>query len=307
MGLCGCYPACACQVEAGNALVTVTGTGDAADPFIISGNETAFSAANDDGGIEITPQGAYGHSPRFNLRLEDSETIALAVTETGLSAHLLLAPGEGGGVPTGTPLPTLGIVAPAGYLMLTGPNRAGYVDMDDYPALFAVVGHSLSGGVDPGDGTFYVGFPDDTFLVTHGTLGGVGTTGGENEVTLTEAELPPHDHDATDVDGFTSPAGAHSHTPGTVDRSFVTVETATLEQVRIAEDSNGNIDIVVCANDTVVEPGVDWTQQNNANTSTVGDHAHDAPDGGVTVGNAGSGEPHNNMPKYVVTNFMVKT
>lgn len=305
MGLCGCYPACACQMRAGNDLVSVTGTGDANDPFVVSGVETPFSIQPLNTAIAYEQAGPYGHAPKLGVRVENSPTIALSMGPGGLSAHLLQAPGAGGGVPSGTPLPTFANVAPDGYLMMTGPNRAGYVPINSYPTLFGVLGHML--GPDRGDGTFYVGLPDDHFLVTQGTRGPIGTKGGEAEVPLGEQHLPPHTHPATDIDGLDSPAGEHSHTPATAGRSFVTVDTASLTQVRVKEDGTGNVDLVVSANDTTAEPGVNWTQRNNGATSTTPNHQHDDADGGVTVGPTGGGQSHNNMPPFVVVNYMVKT
>ncbi len=324
MGLCGCYPACACQLEAGNDLVTITGTGDSTDPFVISGVETPFSLTNDDGGLDVTPDGPYGHEPRANLRISDSPTIALVVTpEGGLSADLIVAPGEGGGVPTGAFFPWLTNVAPSGYLMLTGPNMAGYVDYGDYPALFAVVEHTMSGGVDPMDGTFYVGLPDDSALITQGTLGGIGTLGGVMDVTLGATQIPNHGHGVLDPGhghaGSTVTIvsdGAHEHEAGTGGNAFfVTVNDIAGEaqrEITEATVSPGNTFSIPTNTGTGAS---DFEQGTRGFTSNDGGHVHagssvaiaDATTGVSVIDMTGGGASHTNMSPYFVTNYIIKT
>ncbi len=303
MGLCGCYPACACALTAGNALVTIVGDGDpASGGWVVSGVETPLALGNDDGGVAVTLAGAYGHASRLNLVAEDSDTIALSVTPgVGLQAFLLNAPAEGGGTITGMPVAWLSNIAPLGYLMMSGPNYANYVSIATYPELFAVIGHMGSNYVDPLDGTFKI--PDMTgkSIIGGGGAYALGQTGGAATVALAETELAAHAHSATDIDGFTSSDGAHTHTPATAGRSFITAETATITTKRVAENGAGAIVVAVSPD------GADFVQLNNGSTTSNGAHAHDTPDGGVTVGSAGSGTAHENMPPFLVGNWIIRT
>lgn len=323
MGLCGCYPSCACQVEAGNDLVTVTGTGDATDPFVISGVETPLALENVDGGLTIQQLGPYGHSSRINLKFEDSDTIALGIGANGLFATLLNAPGEGGGVPTGTPLPWLANVAPAGYLMLSGPNKAGYVDIADYPALFAVIDHKLSGGVDPMDGTFYVGFPDDSTLITQGTLGGIGTPGGVMDVTLGASQIPNHGHGVSDPTHahpgstlYIDPDGQHQHDGAGANQDFI-VENSSPSSYEYLHIDATNVDTAGTFRmpSNGVEGGLSKKPNREALTYPDGQHDHAgssitvvaAATGVAVLDSTGGGGSHTNMQPYVVVNYMVKT
>jgi microcystin-dependent protein len=322
MGLCGCYPACACQLEAGNDLVSVTGTGDSTDPYVISGVETAFGLVNDDGGLIVTAGGPYGHTPHLNLRLEDSGTIALVVTPTGLRAELLNAPSGGGGVPTGAFFPYLGNLAPPGYLMMSGPNYDNYVPAVDHPALFALVGHMGSGGVDPGDGTFKVPSVEDMVVIGQGTLGPLGTTGGVMDVTLGASQIPNHGHGIFDPGhghaGSTvsiASDGVHNHEPATArDSDFVTVDDPVTGADFVPVDIGGaGVRSTWVSIPTYNQPASPQ-QGNRAFTSNDGTHQHigstvsiaGAVTGVAVLNSTGGGGSHTNMQPYFVSNYIIK-
>lgn len=326
MSLCGCFPACSCVMRAcDNGLLTITGDGDPlTDGWELCVNETVFAAVNDDGGVAITAEGAYGHAPRLNLVVEDSDTIALSVTPgVGLQAFLIDAPGGSGGVPTGTPLMWLTDVAPAGYLMASGVNAVGYVDIADYPALFAVVGHSMSGGVDPADGTFYVGVPADSFFKTSGpansTMAG---TGGSLTASIGVANLPPHAHGVSDPGhghaGSTisiNNTGNHTHEGAGANHDFLVENTSPSAYVYVHVDAV-NVDTVDTMRFTSngLEGGDSYKPNREGFTFPDGSHNHTGSVAvagaftGITILNEGSGTPLPlPLPPYWTGNIIIKT
>jgi microcystin-dependent protein len=234
MSLCGCYPGCACQLNVEPpSLLSISGNGDpATGGWTITASETAFSASNTDGAVEITPSGTYGHSPTINLRLDDSPTVNLSTSPNGLRADLINIPSSSGGVPTGVIISFFGQegATPSGWLICAGQLE----DIASYPDLFAITGHAGNGGVDPGAGQFRI--PDLRGRVEVGkdNMGGidanridtanvVGTPDGLKDSTLGLTNLPSHDHTSgslvvsTGISGSglfnTSGGGGHNHSP----------------------------------------------------------------------------------------------
>lgn len=81
---CNCGGVCACVLSGANGL-TVTGSGNAGDPYVITPpSETAFTAANTDGGLFIAPGGTNGHAPVINLRIDPTGTAPVSVSPSGL-------------------------------------------------------------------------------------------------------------------------------------------------------------------------------------------------------------------------------
>lgn len=310
MGLCSCKAECNCAIgpdDPDNGLLLIFGDGNPeSGGWKLKVMETPWSGSGD-GAIEISqpdPDNAYGHSPAFALKTADSGTVALEVTPDGLVAHALNVSPAGGGTPPGVVEDYVGDVAPPGYVMGSGPNYPGYIPIDDAPNLFALVGHSESGGVDPGDGTFLVPYFGEKTIIGSGPGFVNNSVGGSSQISIAETNLPPHAHPASGSSGGdTSADGSHTHTPGSGSRSFVTAETATLDQVRVKEDGTGNVHIVASPS---TDPGIDWAQLNNANTNSSGNHKHDTPAGGVTVGNTGDGTPITHTPYHRVTNKIIK-
>lgn len=327
MSLCGCFPACSCVMRAcNNGLLTITGDGDPlTDGWELCVNETVFAAVNDDGGVAITAQGAYGHAPRLNLVTADSDTIALSVTPgVGLQAFLIDAPGGSGGVPTGTPLMWLTDVAPAGYLMASGINTVGYVDIADYPALFAIVGHSMSGNVDPADGTFYVGVPADSFFKTSGpansTMAG---TGGSLAASIGVANLPPHSHGVSDpkhghptssisIDGV----GNHTHDGAGAQHDFMVENGPDFIYLEVGAVNNDTAPLGTRMRFTSngTGGGNAYLPRREPLTFPDGSHTHTGSVAvanaftGITILDEGSGTPLPlPLPPYWTGNIIIKT
>jgi microcystin-dependent protein len=101
-----------------------------------------------------------------------------------------------------------------------------------------------------------------------------GKTGGTKEHTLTEAQLPPHDHDSGEL--VMNSTGSHDH---------------TINRRNTTGDGGG----VAFGGGTVAE---------DTTTGNAGSHAHTIS--GSTA-DAGGGQPHNNMPPYVTVYMWRRT
>lgn len=350
MSLCGCSQPCTCMLNVQPPdLITLTGDGDPlTGGWLITALETAFSLSNSDGCIDIIPGGPYGHAPEINLIVEDSSTVNLTAGPTGLRADIAVVPSGSGGVPPGTILDYAGQLAPAGYLLCYGQLE----DIADYPDLFAAIGHAGNLGVDPGGAQFRI--PDLRGRVTAGldNMGGVDAgrltvanqmcgVGGSEAASLGVANLPAHDHTLSDPghthNGATSLEGAHTHTPGSGDRSFITAVSADLTNVAVNSTSPDNVTRWVAGasgGPTVqqLDLGVDHsivvsgsptpdfansgTQLNNATTSSAGTHSHtfttDPSNSNVSVNvSGGNGGPLGNaffiLQPFMLVNKIIKT
>lgn len=127
----------------------------------------------------------------------------------------------------------------------------------------------------------------------------VGDTGGADEVTLTESQIPAHSHTAS-----TSSSGSHTH-------SASTGSAGSHSHVTNYYETNGSGDGGIgpassCCGGSVLSNGL--------STSTAGDHTHSvsitsagAHTHTVTVDNAGSGGSHENRPPYYALAYIMKT
>lgn len=108
----------------------------------------------------------------------------------------------------------------------------------------------------------------------------VGDTGGANEVSLTLAQGPTHNHTGTAISG-----GSHTH--------GIDVRNGVMrDDVSIAAGGEGN-------DDTQFIENVDSP---NGDTETGGSHTHT-----LNISNSGSGAPHENRPPFVKFNFLMFT
>jgi microcystin-dependent protein len=92
------------------------------------------------------------------------------------------------GVPVGGILWYPTQIIPVGFLLCNGQA----VSRTTYASLFAILGTSC--GVGDGSTTFNLPNLDGKFLLGSSTSYGVGAVGGEATHTLTEGEMPAHDH-----------------------------------------------------------------------------------------------------------------
>lgn len=107
-----------------------------------------------------------------------------------------------------------------------------------------------------------------------------GTTGGSNQVTLFEANMPAHTHTVSGGTVNTSSAGEHTHT---VDRLIYGVS---------AEATDKSV--------------VTWDMDSSVITSEDGAHTHEVDLSNITVSTVGSGTAFNTEPEYYSLIFIMK-
>ena len=110
----------------------------------------------------------------------------------------------------------------------------------------------------------------------------VGSTGGNDNVTLTVPNLPEHSHDKGTLNGVTNTAGSHFH------------------WLKI-DDANGGVNYPYN-----IPEGFNSEQDHQIPTEPAGDHSHTVTISGST-GNTGSGQSFDNRPRYYVLAFIIRT
>lgn len=171
---------------------------------------------------------------------------------------------------------------PAGYLLCDGTA----VSRTTYANLYSVIGTNFG----PGDGSTTFNLPNKTGGKTGIGAGGafaLGGTGGEAAHILTVSEMPVHNHGTAVSDpGHTHSVSdpGHTHNPIGGGGAFGSGTAYAMSQ-----SANGYFMNATSSNPTGIALF-------NATT-------------GISVGvtNSGSGAAHNNMPPYVVFNYIIKT
>lgn len=188
----------------------------------------------------------------------------------------------------GTAYPTFNSTPDDGFIFPYGQN----LSRTTYAELFAKWGTTFGNG----DGSTTFGCPDvrGRAIVGKDDMGGVaagrltgltggidgltlGAVGGAETHTLSTAELPSHNHNAS-----ASTDGAHTHTYGPKTATYGAYGQSYADFRPSAGDSNRN--------------SVTLT------TNSAGDHTHT-----ITVQNAGGGGPHNNVQPSIVANIQIYT
>jgi microcystin-dependent protein len=185
--------------------------------------------------------------------LQGNGNKSLAKLSAGANGTVLTSNGPGNalswqatGNPSGTILDFAGSTAPTGYLLCDGSSYS----TTTYAALYAALGGSSSPW-GTGSGTFNV--PDLRGRVTAG-VGAVGTntqpslslagTGGQQQVTLTIAQMPSHQHTDSGHTHFIIGAGANiggsgARTPTIPSLGSTGYETVTNAQAQITPTGGG--------------------------------------------------------------------
>jgi len=192
-------------------------------------------------------------------------------------------------MPTGALMPYAGATAPTGYLLCDGSS----VSSSTYLALHAVISNTYGGSAYTGAGALSFNLPDLRGRLPMGAGTGTGQNasgtgapsgtaqtartagqwGGEETNLLSTTEMPSHNHG-----GATQGGGSHSHTPA---------------------GSIGNVGLGT--NNLAVAGGSQWGFTTSATiTNTVANHTH-------TIDAQGGGGRHNNVPPFVVLNYIIKT
>lgn len=162
----------------------------------------------------------------------------------------------------------------SGWLLCDGTFKS----QTTYPDLYAAIGHTHNGGVDPGDGTFRLPVPGRFPMMANATYPR-GATGGSTTKTLTETQLPPHVHG--DGTLSTTSDGSHDH-------------ELTMQNADGSATGNARAGTSGTA-DTVSRGPI----------NNDGSHSHDVT--GLTgVGN-GVSDPIDIMPPWAGFNFFIKT
>lgn len=214
---CGCGDRCTCSVVGGEG-VTVTGSGDATDPFVVSSVETPFAATSTDDTINITPAGSAGHAPDLAVNISPNPGNALENAGNGLFVG---------------PTALVNAVFPVGMSIEITHDQSlpsGFLDEDgdeylvnDYPSLAAAYGatgvgdglwdtHPQLGA--PAAGNFRV--PDSQTRAVYNK--GTGFAVGDDDAVTLASRTPNHTHTGPShthtVDGHTHAIGAEAPATG---------------------------------------------------------------------------------------------
>lgn len=191
-------------------------------------------------------------------------------TKTQVTAMIAAA------VPSGVISQFAGSTAPTGYQLCLGQS----LSKTTYPELHAAIGYTYGGSGD----TFYLPNLQNRVPVAKGSgsFASLGNVGGSQTVQLSEANLPGHTHTYS---GTTSENGSHTHgNPVAV----------------VYGGDAGNYRSLFATN----SPFWNGNDPNNA-TAPAGTHSHTYS--GTTSTGSGSGTAHENMPPYIVVNYIIKT
>ena len=138
-----------------------------------------------------------------------------------------------------------------------------------YAELYNAIGTTYGSG----NGTSTFNLPDlnGRFLLGLNSSHALASTGGAETVTLTKEQIPSHNHTAS-----LNNDGSHTHL------------------FWFGGANGGNGGQIACGNGR-------WGQDKGGDISSGG-HNH----GGITVGNTGGGQAHENMPPFLATYYIIK-
>jgi microcystin-dependent protein len=182
-----------------------------------------------------------------------------------------LSGGGSGSSPSGSLTAFAGATAPTGWLICDGDQYP----QASYASLYAIIGNTYNTG---GETAGYFRVPNIKGRVIVGRdasdsdFNVLGETSGAKTHTLTESEMPSHDHTGS-ISG-----GSHFH-------SMNTGAALTL--------GAGNSLFANSGNPPVTSAG---------STGTSTSHSHT-----LNINNAGSGNAHNNLQPYIALNWIIKT
>lgn len=145
---------------------------------------------------------------------------------------------------------------------------------------------------------------DGRVLIGAGSAHPAGETGGEEEHTLSEGEMPSHSHNGS-LSGSTKSAGSHSHSRGSMDitgklpTEIQTTRNSTSSASGAFSSSAlgkwGHNGTYSYSYDISFKASNNWT----GTTSSAGSHSHSLEGVSVTTSSAGGSGAHNNMPPYL--------
>ena len=161
----------------------------------------------------------------------------------------------------------------------------------------------------------------DTFLLVNGDSYAPNTTGGSATKTITESNMPSHNHSVSSSGSHThsattSTAGNHSHTRGSMEITGSIKSNDTAEPLTFSDSITSSGALSVGGYHTWANGGITDTVQGasyeqinfkassnwSGSTSTAGNHTHTVSLSGGnhthTTNNVGGGSPLNIMPPY---------
>lgn len=197
-------------------------------------------------------------------------------------------------------------LAPPGSLMVwagaTIPPRTlecdgSAVSRTTYADLYRAIGTTWGAG----DGSTTFNVPDyrgKTIIGADGTYT-LGSSGGTNDVTLTTAQLPTHNH------GVTDPGHTHTFT-GTAHNHTIT-DPGHLHTVNYESSLVGTANALIRGNAVIgtINSGSATTGITINNTTAGGTNASATT--GISTQNTGSGDPITILPPYAAARVLIRT
>lgn len=206
-----------------------------------------------------------------------------------------LGGGGSGSTPSGSLTAFAGATAPTGWLICDG----SVVSQATYASLYAVVGGTYNTGGE-GAGNFRLPNMKGRVIVgrdaSDSDFNVLGETGGAKTHTLTEAQMPVHDHTGS---AFSN--GSHNHS-GSISGGSHSHPMSTGAALSLGA---GNSLFANSGNPPVTSAGNTGTSSSHSHTLTIntdGSHSHS-----LSIDTAGSGGAHNNLQPYIALNWIIKT
>lgn len=187
--------------------------------------------------------------------------------------------------PVGSVSTYAGNQAPTGYILCDG----SAISRTTYHALFQVIGTTYGSG--DGSTTFNVPNLKGKFVVGFDSaqteFDNLSETGGAKTHTLTVSEMPSHNHS-----GLTQSAGTHTHTitdPGHTHSYVNQPNTQNTDNAFATESAADNSSVGQTTGSSLT----------GITVNSAGAHQHG-------IDSQGGGQPHNNLPPYLVLNYIIK-
>lgn len=210
-------------------------------------------------------------------------------------------------LPSGAPVGSISIFAsnniPAGWLAC----RGQLVSRIEYADLFSVIGVTYGNG----DGSTTFAVPNLQARVPVGLsttdteFDIIGKTGGEKSVTLTESQMPSHNHsqNSHSHSGGTDNQGQHGHISSIGSAGFHNHSYQVSTGGTRASGTSGTL-----VSNTGSSTGGNGTHSHSISIEPNGGHSHNVTINSTTATNnpTGGGQAHTNLQPYITMNYIIK-